>query len=218
MTITIGENIAGTIDEIDRNQFELGFRHLCTAIDQSAKKHYKTDRSGRKNYQKFIKEYYWVLELIVFPGLDLENSKFGNFPIQTEKDLLSEPSFADIIYHVIRCGLTHDDGIPKNIKFTETNLMYLDKEILHIPKNLIWGIIAIIVFAECNHDEQIAKRFWIEITGNRLCINDFFGEEAVLNSIYNKNIPRSQDEKKEPLKVAIVLSAGHSTPLLATFG
>lgn len=211
--LKISDNIAATIDELDRNHYELALRHICVAIDQTTKKYFEEKRSKKSNYKNFIAQYYWVLELMVFEGLDLENCKFGNFPIEDGDKLIKQPSIADIVYHIIRCGLMHGDGVPENIQFTEDKSTHLDKNILRIPKNLIWGLIAIVTFSKCNQNETIDKRFWLEIAGNRLCINDSFGQEELMQNIYNRNVRMGADGKV--LKVAIVLPEGHSGSLTA---
>jgi hypothetical protein len=211
--LKISDNIAATIDELDRNHYELALRHICVAIDQTTKKYFEEKLSGRKNYKNFIAQHYWILELMVFEGLDLENCKFGNFPIEDGDKPIKQPSIADIVYHIIRCSLMHGDGVPENIQFTEDKSTHLDKNILRIPKSLIWGLIAIVTFSKCNENEVIDKRFWMSIAGNRLCINDSFGQENLMQNIYNRNIRMGADGK--PLKVAIALPEGFSGPLTA---
>lgn len=211
--LKISDNISATIDELDRNHYELALRHICVAIEQSAKKFFGLKKGKRNNYKNFISNYYWILELMVFQGLDLDKCKFGNFPIETDGKPIKQPSIADIIYHIIRCGLMHDDGVPENIQFTENNSIYLDKNILLIPKNFIWGLIAIVTFTKCNKNESIDKRFWIQVSVNRFCLNDFFGQEEIMKNIYERNVHRGEDG--EPLKVAIILPEGHSGPLTA---
>jgi len=194
--ITIGQRVQLAIDDVGQGRFELALQHMAIAIDITAKRHYQSAKSSKSLYKRLLKEYSWLLELMAFGGINLEETKFGNFPIDGNPD----PTFQDLIYHVIRCNLVHDEGIPENFEFTDTDTITLKKDHLIFPKKLIWGLLAVVVFCPCNADQRTADGYWLSIFDNRFVINDFWGQESVTTIVY---------EQRKPIRVAIICPPGH---------
>ena len=194
--ITIGQRVQLAIDDFGQGRFELALQHAAIAIDITAQRHYQSARSSKLLYKKLLKEYSWLIELMAFGGINLEESKFGNYPI----DGNPEPTFQDLIYHVIRCELVHAEGVPENFGFTDTDTITLQKDHLVFPKKLIWGLLAVVVFCPCNSDQRTAEGYWLSIFENRFVINDFWGQETVAKIVY---------EKRKPIRVGIICPPGH---------
>jgi hypothetical protein len=194
--ISIGQRVQYAIDDAGQDRFELALQNVAIALDVTAKRHYNSEKSSKSNYKRFLKEYSWLIELMAFNGINLDDSKFGNFPI----DGNPEPTFQDLIYHVIRCNLVHDEGVPANFEFTDSDTITLEKDRLCFPKRLIWGLIAVVVFCPCNSNEKTAEGYWVSIFDNRFVINDFWGQEFAARIVY---------EKRKPIRVGIVCPQGH---------
>lgn len=194
--ITIGQRVQLAIDDAGQGRFELALQHAAIAIDITAKRRYKSTKSSKSNYKRLLRDYSWLIELMAFGGINLDESKFGNFPI----DGNPEPTFQDLIYHVIRCNLVHDEGVPDSFEFTDSDTITLQKGHLVFPKKLIWGLLAVVVFCPCNSDEKTADGYWLSIFENHFVINDFWGQESVARIVY---------EKRKPIRVGIVCPPGH---------
>jgi len=194
--ITLGQRVQLAIDEVEQNRFELALQHAAIAIDITAKRQYKSAKSSKSNYKRLLKDYSWLIELMAFGGINLDESKFGNFPI----DGNPKPSFQDLIYHVVRCNLVHDEGVPDNFEFTDSDTIIMRKDHLVFPKKLIWALLAVIVFCPCNSHEKTADGYWLSIFENRFIINDFWGQECVARIVY---------EKRKPIRVGIICPPGH---------
>lgn len=184
------------IDEVERDNFELALEHVAIAIDITATKYYKNSRSSKSSYKNLLREYSWLIELMAFFGINLDESKFGNFPI----DGNTEPTFQDLIYHVIRCNLVHDEGIPLNFEFSDIDQITLKKDHLIFPKKLIWGLLAVVVFCPVNVNEVTDDGYYISIFENRFLINDFWGMEDVARQVH---------KKRNPIRVGIIAPPGH---------
>lgn len=115
MAITIGDRVKLAIDEVQQGRFELALEHACIALDITSKRHYSSDRSTRGLFKRLLDEYVWIIELMSLGGLDIEKSCFGNFPLPD----IPEPKIKDVIYHVVRCNLVHDEGLPENLIFAD---------------------------------------------------------------------------------------------------
>lgn len=194
--ITVGQRVKYVIDEMEKGNFELALEHVAIAIDITSKRYYKGSKSSKSNYKNLLKEYSWLIELMAFFGINLDESKFGNYPI----DGNPEPSFQDLIYHVIRCNLVHDEGVPKNFEFSDIDMITLKKDHLVFPKRLVWGLLAIVVFCPVNASELTDDGYYISIFQNQFHINDFWGKEDVAKHVH---------EKRNPIRVGIIAPSGH---------
>lgn len=132
--IALGQRVQLAIDDAGQNRFELALQHAAIAIDITAKRQYKSARSSKSNYKQLLKDYSWLIEIMAFGGLNLDETKFGNFPI----DGYPAPTFQDLIYHIVRCNLVHDEGIPDNFEFSDSDSISFSKDHLIFPKKLIW--------------------------------------------------------------------------------
>lgn len=189
--ITLGDRVQLAIDDAGKGCFELALLQVAIAIDITAKRHYKSTKSSGSNYKRLLRDYSWLIELMAFGGINLDESKFGNFPIEGNP----EPTFQDLVYHIIRCNLVHDDGVPDNFEFVDSDTITFKKDHLVFPKKFIWALLAVVVFCPCNSDEKTADGYWLSIFDNHFIINDFWGQEAVARIVY---------EKHRPIRVGII--------------
>lgn len=117
IAITRAQRVQFAIDEFEKDNFEMALEHVALALDITAQRRYRAKRSTANNYKRLLSEYSWLLEIMAFNGMDIDKSVFRNYPIEETP----EPTFRDLIYHVVRCKLLHDQGIPENLteKFSE---------------------------------------------------------------------------------------------------
>lgn len=194
--ITVGDRVKHAIDEIGADRFELAMNHVVIALDITARRHYKKNKSGRSDYKNLIKDYTWLLEMMSFLGINIEESLFGNYPIEGN----NEPTLRDLIYHVIRCSIVHDEGIPNNFLFSDSDHIQLWKNNIVLPKKLIWGLLSIIVFCPCNKNEKIDPNYWLGIFERKFIINNSWGNESAARAIY---------DSLEPIRVTLNIPHGH---------
>ena len=194
--ITVGERVKYAIDEVGADRFELAMNHIVIALDITAKRHYKKIKSGRSDYKKLIKDYSWLLEMMSFFGINIEESIFGNYPIEGN----NEPTLMDLIYHVLRCSIVHDEGIPSNFLFGDSDHIQLWNGKIVFPKKMIWGLLAIIIFCPCNKNEQIHPDYWLKIFEHKFIINNYWGNESAARAIY---------DSLEPIRVILKIPYGH---------
>lgn len=194
--MALSQRVERAIDEVGKNHFEEALLQAAIAIDVTAKKYFKSAKSSKSNYKQLLKEYSWLIELMAFQGINLDDSRFGNFPI----DGISEPSFQDLIYHTVRCNLVHGDGVPENFEFSDGNIFSMRKDHLILPKNLIWGLLAVVVFCPANSNQESSSGYWLGVFNNQFVIDDFWGQEQVIKRIY---------ENRKLTRVAIIVPSGH---------
>jgi hypothetical protein len=180
--ITIGKRVKYVIDEIAQSNFEIALEHVAIALDVTAKKHYKSDKSTGSNYKNLLTEYSWLVEMMAFGGINLGDSKFGNYPLPG----YPEPTLQELIYHAICCNLVHDEGVPETFEFSDADSINTRSGHLVFPNRLIWGPLSIVVFNPSNVNEKTADGYWLSIFENQFQINDFWGQEHVAKHVYEK--------------------------------
>jgi hypothetical protein len=111
-----------------------------------------------------------------FPGINLEESKFGNFSFKDSRGKdHSEPTFQEIMYHIVRCSLVHGDIPDQPIKLHHEDTIFLGKDTLILPIRLIWGLLGIIVFCKANQGEFTAYSYFLSIGKQIFTINAWWG-------------------------------------------
>ena len=190
--ISIGERVKRAIDDMGRGEFMFALEQVSIAIDMTAKNHYKKTSSSGERYKNLLKEYSWLLELMSLPGINLDESKFGNFPFKDSGNKeYHEPNFQDLMYNVVRCGLIHGEN--SNLRFHQDNTIYLGKDILILPIRIVWGLLGIVVFCVDNKSEKTADGYFLSILEQRFTINGWWGMEEIIRMRYKErteNNPR----------------------------
>ncbi|MCH8082247.1 MAG: cytidylate kinase family protein [Proteobacteria bacterium] len=156
--ITVAQRVSHAIDSIRRGEYEFALEDAAVAIDVTAQRHYGIPRSTKRDYKRFLGEYLWLIELMALNGINLEESFFQNLTRTIPG--VPRPRFTDLLYHVVRCGLVHDTGIPSNVEFVPGRILMLADDYIRLPAQVIWGLLAIVVFAKANLAEESAGDYF----------------------------------------------------------
>ena len=190
--ITIAERVQVAIAHYEAQRFEFAVEQAVLALDQCSKLFADERHSSRSAYMDFIREYYWVVELMCLPGADLNEVRFTNFTVRSQERFIDGPDLAEIIYHAIRCNIVHDMGIPSFISF-DGNRFQTDRGRLVLPSTFVWALIAMIVFSRVAKYQQSASNeylscFYDGVVDERWLIQDVWGREDILREVYDFNI------------------------------
>ena len=186
---TIGERIKYSIDHIGKGEIHAALEHACNAVDVTSQRHFSKTHSSRKTFKKFIGEYYWLIEFISDVGINLDETMFKNYPIEVGRKQILEPTFSDLMYHVVRCGLVHSDSLQKGFAFHNLDKVILGDKKITFPTKVVWGMLATVIFCPKNKEEETAPNYWIAFRENKLVINDFFGNEEVARHLVKVRYP-----------------------------
>jgi len=185
--ITIGQRVQYAIEAVERGEFEHALEHVSIAIDITAKKYYQAPKSTNANYKNLLKEYSWLIEIMSLGGINLDESKFGNYPVVTAYGKeITEPTFQDFLYHIVRCGLSYDESSSANFSFIEGNSIILSGNTIALPKKLIWGLLAVIVFCPINAMQRTSDGYWLSLFEHKFVINEAWGKEDLIRRIYDE--------------------------------
>lgn len=113
-------------------------------------KKYPDVKENNERYKLFLKENFSVLCHYGFPGVEASSIliKIDNpiSELKTDKD--GCVNMEQIIYHILRCGLTHECSVGAVIEFTDNTIIQNWEEKLYIPKDIILGLIKIVELYE----------------------------------------------------------------------
>jgi hypothetical protein len=179
--IKIGDRVKEAIDHMDKGEIELALTPACIALDMTSQRYYAKNKSSNKDYKNFVKENLWLITYMGLPGI-LSNSLKLPFVHQDIKRSDNDGfcTVEDIIYHAIRCGLVHSDGVDPKIKWNNIISLGTDENgYLLLSSNLIWGLIGSIIFSDVNSGERIGDTYWIKIADFKYFINDAWGKSDI---------------------------------------
>lgn len=190
---TIGERVKYAIDHMNRGETYAALEHACNALDVTSQRHYHAKQSGRKNFKALIREYSWLVESMSLGGVNLDETKFDNFPLikDKERNTILNPDFSDLMYHVVRCDLIHSVSLYDGFSFHDKPTLEMSHKKITFPNSVVWALLAISIFCKCNKGESIPPSYWIGFYNHRLVIQDFWGNEIMARFLANQYpIPR----------------------------
>ncbi len=188
--MTIGEYIRCSIDDFEHGEkFNSSLLHACISIDGTASKLFPT-HGNKKRFVETLRKYYWLLEPMVIPGINLVETRFSMINLLKN----NQPDFAEIIYEIFRCNLAHGTERPENYKIincvgSEYTEMHLSDEYVHFPDTIVFGLLSISISSEVNKNNHVPKGYFITLGNEKFIINDWWGREEDFKEIaekYNK--------------------------------
>jgi hypothetical protein len=190
--ITIGQRVQYSIEAVERGEFEHALEHASIALVLTAKAYYKTSKNNDANYKDFLKEYSWLIEMMSLGSVNLDESKFGNYPLESlSGEEIKDPTFQDFLYHIVRCGLANDEALPPCFSFKSKEGFIYNADIIALPNKLIWGLLAAIVFCPINAMQKTSDGYWLSLAEHKFIINETWGKEDLILQIYEERQPTS---------------------------
>ena len=187
--IEVSQRVLHAIDLMAQGKYEFALEQAAIAIDISAQRFYKVQPSQRNLYKVFLDEYCWVIELMALNGIDVKNSFFSNFTIlKPDGKRIEKPRLSDILYHSVRCNLIHSTGVPLKLRFVSGRIVKLADEYIALPEQVIWGMLASIVFSKCNISEKSEGDYFINYENSHFLIRESWGREDLLQSLYEQHV------------------------------
>jgi hypothetical protein len=166
--LSVASFVASSIDTLHTGRYDVALSLACSAVDAtSAKSASRYQATNSKRFKRFLEENMRVITMFGFPGIIAGGIqiKCRNFPnLKTDSD--GYVSIADIIYHVVRCGLVHECLIDEHIEFTDqTYLGDFDCK-FRIPRYLIFGLLMAVILSPSNAGEAFDRRY-LEVIGGK---------------------------------------------------
>lgn len=119
----------------------------------------------------------WLITFIGFPGLMSSEVRVPFSHPDVLANSVGTVGIEDIVYHVIRCGSVHTDGSESKINWNKNISLAIDNIsgnlVLH--ENLVWGLLAAVIFSPANKNEAIPDSYWISIWGFKNFVSEYWG-------------------------------------------
>ncbi|ODA66851.1 hypothetical protein A7A08_02148 [Methyloligella halotolerans] len=183
--ISLAQRVIHALVEMDRGDVEFALQDAAIAVDVSAKRMFPDlhPRNGSR-YKRFLEEYFWVIELMAFGGIDIQKSSFASIPIPN----VSKPTLADVIYHLVRCNIIHEGGLPENIYLRPDHTIHFAKGVLGLPTQLVFALLSAVVFSRVNANEQSQGEAFLSYEDTKFLIADSWGREELLKPLFEKHV------------------------------
>jgi len=94
----------------------------------------------------------------------------------------------DLVYHLVRCGLVHSTGLRPSLQFIDGRQLRFAKELIVLPWQVFWGLLACVVFAKVNSDEHSVGNHFLEYGGQKWLIADIWGREELIRPLYDADV------------------------------
>jgi hypothetical protein len=187
--MTIADRVTQASERMVKGDHEGALFQICSALEATAAREY--GRAGRGAYKQFIHE---NLELITRIGFRcrIANLNFGidlNRFRPTDDQLTPEGpdgsfTIEQILYHVVRCDLYHNAGLPPHIEFGPEPVIRCDVDKVFIAGSIVNGLILSVVASPANVGHAMTDDFWFDFTeGVKLRLNKFWGKRDALRSL-----------------------------------
>ena len=132
--MSVGKQVSDAIDKMGAADYEGALFAICAAIEATAKR--ELGKGGRKSYKDFIQANFGLIADVGVGRRVLNLNLQFDHP-ELKKSVDGTHSVQDILYHVVRCGLYHEAGIPNELKFTNEHKIYYQGGALILPATLI---------------------------------------------------------------------------------
>jgi len=186
----LAQQVLYAIDDAGANKFESALLHACIAINTTSKRLTLAKTKVRDRYVACLRNYYWILEPMLGPGINLVETKFENIQLKNN----CSPDLAEIIYEIFRCSHAHGDEVPIAFSVTPTTDSECSRWILgngeiHMPDRIIWALLSVAVFSRVNASEKSDGNYYLSLGDHRFLLREWWGREddfRVIAAQYNQ--------------------------------
>jgi hypothetical protein len=148
--VSIAKRVSDSLDRMEAGDPEGALFAICAALEATAAKEFA--QGGRTSYKEFIKQNMLLITGIAFGGPTIENLFLAFEHPELKRSADGMYSIQEIFYHVVRCGLYHEAGLPTNLQFAQDNQIRCHANLLVLPASLIYGLILAVVVSPSNAD------------------------------------------------------------------
>lgn len=200
----IATRVENAFDHASKMKWDEALDAICPAVEATARKGLQKNKITGKEYKDFLRSYYPILERFSCTGLNMDETKFPNVVVETDDNKrIENPDVADIVYHCYRNAVAHGYAISAKFAFSQpapvsdsTGWNFdMGAGRIHFPTNLIWALIAVVVFCKANADIKSLSGSWLSLRVDghdvKFTTGLFWGgEDLVLNFFEKYPVPR----------------------------
>lgn len=177
---TVGEFVQETIDYTDRGLFETAFVSVCAALSATAKKAFGKENLAEIDYKKFIGENQQLISFMGVPAALQEVETPVELPKTVPKVRTNYPLEDFLFYAVYQTVI--GGRLPGAFTFSNIRSETNAGKIL-LPVNLIWGLLASVIFHPSNKNEMIPEKYWFSVGDFKMFISELWGRRDLVERI-----------------------------------
>jgi hypothetical protein len=176
--MSIGKRVSEAIEKMEASDPEGALFQICAAVDVTAQ--VELGKPGKGSYKDFLHQ-----NLGLITRISSGRGSILNFFLKYDHPKIAKApnglvSIQDIFYHVVRCGLYHEAGLPGDLKFTDEGQFRVDHGVLVMPSTLIYGLVTAVVVSPVNHNERAQKDFVLNLGNFPVPISKLWGRRDEL--------------------------------------
>lgn len=195
----IAERVEEAILAAAAKKWDLALTIICPALEETARRYHGKTKITGNDYKNFLRSKYDILERFSCTGLNMSATRFPNVKVETDEDkVLSDPDTADIIYHCFRNATAHGHKVSEKFVFSrQENANYVgwnfnfDDGRIHFPVNLVWALIAVVIFTRQNADIVSFSGAWLSLLVDgkevKFTVGLFWGGEELVRDFFSKH-------------------------------
>ena len=188
---TVGLFVQEAIDFTDRGLFETAFVSACAAVSKTLKNAFEKERATEADYKKFLEENW---QLILFMGVPAALQEIET-PFELQK---TAPGFRtnypleNFLFNAVHQTAV-SGKLPAAFTFNSNNFLEMNVGRVLLPVNLIWGLLASVIFHPANKNETIPDKYWFRIADFKMFISELWGRRDLAERIMKFYLERKGD-------------------------
>lgn len=188
---TVDLLVQEAIDLTDRGLFETAFVSACAAVSETVKKAFEKENLTEADYKRFIEE---NLQLILFMGVPAALQEIET-PFELQK---TAPRFKtnypveDFLFKTVHQTAV-SGKLPAAFTFNSNNFPETNVGRVLLPVNLIWGLLASVIFHPANKNETIPDKYWFRVGDFKMFISELWGRKDLAGRIMKFYLERKGD-------------------------
>lgn len=177
---TVSSLVQESLAFTDRGLFEAAFVFACAALSETAKKAFEKKDLSETDYKKLIEENRRLISFMGVPAA-LEEIE-APFELQRAAPRIrTSYQLEDFLFYTV-----HQTAVTGRLPaaFTFSNLSSetnIGKVLL--PVNLVWGLLASVIFHPANKGETISDKYWFSVGDFKMFISELWGRRDLIERI-----------------------------------
>lgn len=188
---TVSSLVQETVDFTDRGLFEIAFVYVCAAVAETVKKVFEKENLNELDYKRFLEENHKLISFMGVPNVlpEIENS--ACLPNSVPSLRTSYP-VADFLFQVVHQTAV-SGKLPASFVFNSNISSETNAGKILLPANLIWGLLASVIFHPVNKDEKIPDKYWFSLADFKMFISELWGRRDLAEKVMKFYLERKGD-------------------------
>jgi hypothetical protein len=183
--MSVASFVASSIDEYHAGRYDVALALACAAIDATATKSIGDfSVHNAERFKTFLENNMRIITSFGFPGIVAGGIRIRcrSVPdLRTDSD--GYVSIADIIYHIVRCGLIHECLIDQRIGFVQETYIGDFDRTFRIPRSVIFGLLMAVILSTSNADQVFDRPYSESIGGVVMDLQSLWGRGTAASGL-----------------------------------